>query len=88
MADIDRHRREVRSNYTAFRELLPNLLPQHEGQYALMRAQELVGFFPSADAAYRHGMETFEDGLFSIQTVSERPIDLGALSHARIRSEL
>lgn len=88
MADIDRHRREVQSNYAAFRDLLPDLLPQHEGEYALMRGRELVGFFPSADAAYRHGMDAFEDGLFSIQTVSDRPIDLGALSHAQIRSDL
>lgn len=42
----------VDSNYEAFKELLPKLIHEHRGKYALMHSNELKGIY-----------NTFEDAL-------------------------
>lgn len=46
-----------------------------------MRDREIVGFFDKAGAAYSDGVRRFPDQLFSIQEVTDEPIDLGFYSH-------
>jgi hypothetical protein len=75
--------REVDQNYDAFQRALGSLLPRHRGQYALMRLREFVGFFDNPGDAFRAGIERFEDELFSIQEVTDEPIDLGLWSHVQ-----
>jgi hypothetical protein len=72
---------EVDQNYDAFQRLLGAWLPEHRGQYALMRSRQLVEFFDFPGDAFRAGTNRFEDGLFSIQEVTDEPIDLGLWSH-------
>ena len=40
-------RSALEENYRAFVRLLPELLPDHEGQYALMRDGQVVQYFTS-----------------------------------------
>jgi hypothetical protein len=73
---------EVDKNYEAFKLLLPELVRNYKGQYALMRKGELVQIYSSASDALNTGQKFYEDGLFSIQKITDEPEDLGFFSHA------
>ena len=79
--DAARQKHEVDRNYDAFMRMLASLLPEHRDEYALMRDGEVVGFFEKPGEANRAGVERFADGIFSIQEVTDEPIDLGFWSH-------
>lgn len=73
---------EVTRNYTAFVQKLPEIVASHRGKFALMRNAEIVEFFDTAADAFRAGQKIFRDQPFSIQEVTDVPIDLGFFSHA------
>lgn len=73
---------EISRNADRFAELLPELLASREGQYALMRDQKIVGFYPSAIEAQTAGNEQFQDGRFSIQKVTDEVEHLGRYAYA------
>ena len=79
--DVARQNREVDRNYDVFVRLLASLLPEHRDEYALMRDGEILGFFAKPGEANRAGLERFADGVFSIQEITDEPIDLGFWSH-------
>jgi len=72
-------------NFDAFEAMLPLLLLERKGEFALMRMREVAGFFPSASAAQNAGRARFPDDAFSVQRVEEKTIDLGFYSYARYR---
>jgi hypothetical protein len=82
--DVERQRQEVDRNYDAFMRMLASLLPEHRDEYALMRDSEIVAFFAKPGDANRAGVERFPDGIFSIQEVTDEPIDLGFWSHVAL----
>lgn len=82
--DTERQRQEVDRNYDAFMRVLASLLPDHRDEYALMRDGEIVGFFAKPGDANRAGVERFSDRIFSIQEVTDEPIDLGFWSHVAL----
>ena len=73
---------EVEENYEAFLQILPSLLLTHREQYALLKGKKVLGYYSnSADA--RTAAESFiPDKIYSIQKVTDLPIDLGYFSHA------
>ena len=71
---------EIDRNYDFFQRTLGGLLPDHEGQYALLRSCRIVDFFDRPGEAYRAGLSRFNDEFFSIQEVRSEPIELGHLS--------
>jgi hypothetical protein len=79
--DAARQQSEVDRNYDAFVRLLADILPRHRDKLALMRDGKIVDYFDKPGDAYRAGLEHFPDGIFSIQEVTEEPIDLGFWSH-------
>lgn len=79
--DRDAQRHEVDANYDYFVRTLGTLLPDHLGQFALLKSREIVGFFDKPGEAYRHAVERYGTLGFSIQEVTEEPIDLGFFSH-------
>lgn len=72
---------EVQRNYDAFQRVVRDLMVEHLNQFALMRHATVVDFFAKPGDAYRAGLARFEDGIFSIQEVTDEPIDLGLFSH-------
>lgn len=72
-------------NYDAFEAMLPLLLLEHKGEFALMRNREVAGFFPTASEAQITGAQRFSDSAFSVQKIEEKTIDLGFYSYARYR---
>lgn len=79
--DRARQKIEVDRNYDAFMRMLGNILPMHRDQLALMRDGEIVGYFATPREALQAAAELFPDGIFSIQEVTDEPIDLGFWSH-------
>jgi len=82
--DKAQQEREVDRNYDAFVRLLGSLLPEHRNQFALMRDAQIIGFFNKPGEANRAGVERFPDQIFSIQEVTDEPIDLGFWSHVAL----
>ena len=73
---------EIERNYATFAGLLRDLLVSHHGKYALLHNQKLEGIYPTAIEAGRAGLEKFDSRPFSIQRVSDEPVDLGFYSYA------
>ena len=73
---------EVDRNYEAFQARLPELLPTSRGQWALLRHGEVEVIFDTARDAQLAGEKLFDDGLFSVQQVTDGVVDLGWFSHA------
>jgi hypothetical protein len=71
----------VDRNYDFFMRHLKEYLPAHRNEYALIRGRELIGFFKKPGDAYRDGLRRYPDQVFSIQEVTDEPIDLGFFSH-------
>jgi hypothetical protein len=73
---------EVDRNFDVFAANLRALLPEHRGKFVLLRDGEMLSFHESEAAALADGRGQFPDGLFSVQEVTDRPVDLGFFSHA------
>jgi hypothetical protein len=82
--DRARQKRQVDENYDVFVRMLAGLLPEHQDELALMRDGKIIAFFESPADAYRTAVERFPDGIFSIQEVTDEPIDLGFWSHVAV----
>jgi hypothetical protein len=80
--EIKSNESEVRRNYEAFRQKLPELLQTHRGKFALMHNAEIVEFFDTAGDAYKFGLKNHGAGKFSIQEVTDSSVDLGFFTHA------
>ena len=79
--DVQLQKQQVDLNYDAFVRMLGDILADHRDELALMRDGEIVGYFDEPGAANRAGVEMFADEIFSIQEVTDEPIDLGFWSH-------
>ena len=79
--DAPRQKLEVDRNYDAFMRMLGTLLDGHRDQLALMRDGHIVGYYDTPRSALLAASELFPDGIFSIQEVTDEPIDLGFWSH-------
>lgn len=79
--DKERLRQEVDANYDAFQRMLGQIIASHRNQFALMRDRAVVEYFDKPGEAYRAGVSRFSDERFSIQEVTDEPIDLGFFSH-------
>lgn len=77
-------REQVDRNYEAFRAMLQSILPLHEGKYALMKDGVAVGFYSTLEDAYMTANQFYKDQPFSVQKVTDTPVDLGFFSHAVI----
>ena len=71
---------EIDANFDAFQENLPELMISELDRWALMKGRECIAFFDTLRDALAAGNARFEDGLFSVQEVTTREIDLGWFS--------
>lgn len=72
----------VDSNYKAFVKLLPSLVREHKGKYALMHSNKLKGIYTTFDDAEQAGENFIPDNKYIIQFISQEPADLGYFSRA------
>jgi hypothetical protein len=73
---------EIERNYGAFLDMLADLLPTDHGRYALMHDMRLEGVFDSPGEAERAGFAKFGRNPYSIQFVTDEPVDMGFMSNA------
>lgn len=78
----DQKREQLDRNYAAFVKELPKISQTHAGKFALMHDGQIVDFFDTARDAVVAGQNLYTDGLFSVQQVTDKPVDLGYFSHA------
>ena len=71
---------EIDRNLACFLTMLPDLVRDHDGQYALLRHGSIVEFFPTAVEAQIAGNQRFGDRVFSIQVVKEEAEELANIS--------
>lgn len=75
-------RAEIQFNYDAFQRALATFLPNELNRYALLRRGEVFAFFDRPGAADVAGSQSFPDGLYSIQQVTDEPVELGVYANA------
>jgi hypothetical protein len=73
---------EIDRNLFAFLPRIPQLIADHEGEFALLRHQELVSLHKRLRDALDEASNSFSDGIFSIQQVTDKPVELGFFSYA------
>ena len=73
---------EIDANFDAFQEKLPELMTCEPNRWALMRRCECIAFYDTLRDALAVGNAQFEDGLFSVQEVTTKKIELGWFTHA------
>ncbi|MDE8651734.1 hypothetical protein [Novosphingobium album (ex Liu et al. 2023)] len=73
---------EIERNYAAFLDMLERLMLSNNGRYALLHDQVLEGVFDSPGEADRQGFAKFGRGPYSVQLVTDEPVDLGFMSNA------
>lgn len=83
--DREKQRLEVDRNYDALMRMLTTLLPEHRDQLALMHDGRIVEFFDTPKEAIEAAYARFPDRVFSIQEVTDEPLDLGFWSHVAVR---
>ena len=81
MATAEQIQEEIDRNYTAFKALLPDLMKTSGGKWALLHNAALEGMFDTARDARLAGTKLYAEGLFSVQEVRSRAVDLGWFSH-------
>ncbi len=72
---------EIRKNYEAFKKMLPKLLKEYRNQHALLRGEKLIAVYSTALDAERTGKLLYDDDIFSVQEITDVPVDLGFYSH-------
>ena len=73
---------QVDLNYQEFLKELPSIIKAHKDEYALMQDGKILSFYTTIEDAKTTGKKFLAGQLFSIQRVTDVPIDLGYFSHA------
>lgn len=73
---------EIEKNYQFFVGHVGSILPNQRGKYALLHHQQVVQVYDALLDAVLAGHSQFQDGMFSVQEVTDTPLDLGFFSHA------
>ena len=88
MSDSIEKQQEIDQNYEAFLKMLPSIMLKNSGKYVVMKDQKPIEFFDTARDALIYANNKYSDGLFSIQEVTNKIIDLGWISHASIQANV
>jgi hypothetical protein len=82
-ADCAAHNAEMDRNYFEFKRHLPDLMRSDKGRFVLLRHASVIEIFDDRRAAYDAAIKRYPDHFFSIQEVTDEPLDLGAISYVR-----
>lgn len=72
---------EIARNFDYFQRTLAAFLQTQRGRYALLREGAVVAFFDAPGDADLEGAKRFADCLYSIQQVTDEPVNLGLYAH-------
>jgi AAA+ ATPase superfamily predicted ATPase len=74
--------KELENNYRAFEKLLPSYQSMDNGRFVLLRHENQINIFDSARDAVIYANAQFPDGIYSVQQITRKIVDLGYFSHA------
>jgi hypothetical protein len=74
--------KEIDQNLEFFLKELPQVIPEYNGKYALLRHQKIVAYYDTILDAVSAGNQSYPDKLFSVQQVTRSGTDLGYYSYA------
>ena len=77
----EEQQREVDQNFEAFKALLPELLKTDANRYALMHNRKVIACFDTSRDAMQAGRKLLPEKNFSVQHVTDKPVDLGYYSY-------
>lgn len=83
MSDDHRQARqhEIERNLAFFLQQLPTIPVEKRGKFALIRHQSIVNYFDTPLDAVTAARQ-FDDQMYSVQQVTDSPVNLGFYSHA------
>ena len=73
---------EVDRNYKFFQEYKSEIPQEKYGKFVLIQNGKFIDFYTTKEDALTAGNSQFEDGIFSVQKVSNDVIDLGSIGYA------
>lgn len=73
---------EIKANFAAFQQQLPELMKAHAGKFAVLRQGKVIEVFDTLSDAAKYGARAYPDDMFSVQEVTDRRIELGFFSVA------
>lgn len=73
---------EIAHNFDFFQRTLADHLCTHPGKFALLKSQQVIGFFDTPGEADRIGWSRYSDRTYSIQQVTPQPVELGLYANA------
>ena len=82
--DREQKQTEVDQNYDYFTGILKDIMPDHAGEYAVIRHKEIVKYFQDLEDAAIDAKARFTDGMYSIQKVDDNVIRLGIYSFGKV----
>lgn len=65
---------ELRKNFSLFKSIEDDLLPRHQGRFAVVVNCQIAGIVDSVGEAYQLGLQLTDDHLFSIQEIGAPPV--------------
>ena len=63
--------KELELNSPVFRQELPKLMAEHEGEFVLMKGGEVLKTFSDEKEAYAEGNRRFKDCIFNVMKVED-----------------
>ena len=85
MTETDHHT-AIEKNFAFFQSKLPELMRDHGNRYALLRDEKIIALYDTSRDADLTGAMLFKDDLYSIQKVTQTPVNLGIFSCAGFAS--
>jgi hypothetical protein len=71
---------EIDENLAFFLQEMPKVSSGHFGKFALLRNKAISGYYDTMVDAVGAGNQLFPDKFFSVQQVTEAPVNLGYFS--------
>ncbi|MCY4576935.1 MAG: hypothetical protein OXB96_00670 [Candidatus Kaiserbacteria bacterium] len=78
----ERLQKEVDDNYSFFKRHKNEISPEYAEKFVLIRQQKFIDYYSTKEDAITAGRSEYEDGLFSVQKVSDEMVDLGSIGYA------
>ena len=73
---------EVDRNFEEFEKILPIVIGLNRDKYALMKDGKILGYYSSPEDARTTASSFIQDGIYSIQHVTDISLNLGYFNYA------
>ena len=82
MNNKEKINKEVDNNYKYFESIKSDLIEKHKDEFVLIKNKKIISFFKDADEAINYAKNNIEDGIYSIEELTNRTSNMGILENA------